>query len=125
MYPPGTRGRFKGGPEKQQEVYFNSQCSQPVLRNCKGRLEHTLPELSVFISMLHDGVFSSFCRSQDSSLSGKARVKYDSLMEASLQPGISFTITPQDSLAAPKPARHTQVSPNKRRAKLIHELIPK
>lgn len=66
--------------------------------------------------MLHDGVFPSFWRSQDSILSGKARVKYDSLMEASRHPGTSFAITPQDSLVAPKPARHTQVSPNRRRA---------
>lgn len=60
--------------------------------------------------MLHEGVFSSFCTSQDSILSGKARVRYDSLMEASLQPLVSFTEIPLDSLLA---ARHTQLSPGR------------
>lgn len=63
--------------------------------------------------MLHDGVFSFFCRSQDSSLSEKARVKYDSLMMASLQPRLSFIGLPQDSLET-KPARHAKLSPNNR-----------
>lgn len=42
-------------------------------------------------------------------LSGKARVKYDSFMRASLQP-LFFTEAPWDSLdmSASKPARHTQ-----------------
>lgn len=58
-----------------------------------------IPKLSIFNSR----VFSSFCRSQDSSLSGKVRVKWDSLTKASLQPWLSFT-TPQDSVTAPNPA---------------------
>ncbi|TNN87812.1 hypothetical protein EYF80_001776 [Liparis tanakae] len=65
------------------------------------------------MSMLHAGVFSSFCRSQDSSRSEKARVKHDSPMRASLQPRLSLNGSPRHASLERKPARHTPLSPNK------------
>lgn len=96
-------------PDIETDIFFNTY------HTCR-----RLPEISgsVFISMLHDGDVSFFCRSQDSSLSEKARVRYDSLMKASLQPRLSFTGLPQESLET-KPDRHTQLSPSKQGARWI------
>lgn len=74
-------------------------------------VECAVPEVSEggFISMLHDGLSSFFRRSQQSILSGKARLKYDSLTRASLQPRLSSLQTAE---GCPEPARRTQPSPD-------------
>lgn len=76
--------------------------------------------LSVCIFILHDGFFSSFRRSHDSSLSLKVRTRCESLMETSRQPRLSFSTKLQNSLLAPNPARLTQqLSPTLRRQNWI------
>lgn len=72
--------------------------------------------LSVCISIVHVGLFSSFRRSHNSSLSLKARTRCESLMEASRQPRLAFTTKLHNSLVAPNPARlKQQPSPTGRR----------
>lgn len=75
--------------------------------------------LSVSNSILHVGLFFSFRRSHDSSLSLNARTRCESLIETSRQPRLSFTIKQQKSLVAPNPARLKQLSPTFRRQNSI------
>lgn len=53
--------------------------------------------------------------SQTSTLPGKVSVRWYSLMTASVHPQVFGPETPQDSteVAVTKPARHTQLSPNR------------
>lgn len=109
-YPPGTNGKLTSAAKKSTIKILCLNRARSYLWG--------LPEISDwgFIAMLQDGVFSFFWRSQDSTLSRKARVKNDSVMNASLQPRNSLEMN------VAKPAKHTQLSSN-RQGTAAHRLM--